>query len=163
MNRMDPCIKMHHNEVLTKEFLVEDVFEAIKAVALLKVASNNGFFAFFFKKYWNLVGNDIIRYCLDVLSKGKNFDVINKTNIVLIPKVSDPKTMRQYKLISLSTMLYKIISQVLVNRFQKVLKSCVDETQRAFVPRKITDNILIAYEVLHLLKNKREEGLIILL
>lgn len=156
MNRMEPCVEMYHNEALTKKLLAEEVYDVIKIMASLKAVGNDGFPAFFFQKYWHLVGNDIVRYCLDVLNEGKIFDAINKANIVLIPKVSDLKNMGQYKPISLCTVIYKIISRVLVNRFRKVLEIYVDETQGAFVPgRQITDNILITYEVLHSLKKKR--------
>lgn len=89
-------------------------------------------------------------FYLNVLNKGKRIHDINKTNIVLIPKVDAPKNMRQYKLINLCTIIYKIISRVLVNRFQN------EETQGAFVlGRQITNNILITNEVLHLLEKKK--------
>lgn len=43
-----------------------------------------------------------------------------------------------------------------VNRFQRVLHLCIDETQGAFVlNRQITDNILIAYEIMHSFKKRR--------
>ncbi|KAA3460273.1 reverse transcriptase [Gossypium australe] len=41
------------------------------------------------------------------------------------------------------------------NRLQKVLDFCIDPAQTVFVPgRLITDNVLLAYEILHTLRNK---------
>lgn len=64
--------------------------------------------------------------------------------------------MGQFRLINLCNMLYKILSKMLVNKFQSVLHYCIDEAQNAFVPgRLISDSILAAYEILHSVKNKR--------
>lgn len=44
----------------------------------------------------------------------------------------------------------------MANRLQKVLDECIDGAQSVFVPgRLISDNVLLAYEVLHSFKNKR--------
>ncbi|KAA3488158.1 reverse transcriptase [Gossypium australe] len=41
-------------------------------------------------------------------------------------------------------------AKMVANRFQKVLKDCIDEAQSAFMPeRLISDNVLLAYEILH--------------
>lgn len=45
----------------------------------------------------------------------------------------------------------------MVNRFRQVLDGCIDEDQGAIAPgRQITDNIFIAYEILHSFKKKRD-------
>lgn len=53
-------------------------------------------------------------------------------------------------------MLYKIVAQIVANRLQKVLHYYIDEAQSAFVlGRLITDNVLLAYEVLQFFHKKR--------
>ncbi|KAH1114164.1 hypothetical protein J1N35_007542 [Gossypium stocksii] len=61
-----------------------------------------------------------------------------------------------FRPISLCMVFYKIISKAIVNRFQKVLDLCIDSAQSGFVLKKlITDSMLLAYEILHTLRNKR--------
>lgn len=53
-------------------------------------------------------------------------------------------------------MVYKIASKVLVNHFQEVLPRCIDEAQSAFIlGRLISDNIIVANELLLSMKNKK--------
>ena len=78
----------------------------------------------------------------------------NHTFITLIPKVQNLVRVSNFRPISLSNVIYKIVSKVIVNRLKPLLDSIISETQSAFIAdRFITNNILIAFESLHHMKN----------
>ncbi|KAA3461612.1 reverse transcriptase [Gossypium australe] len=145
------------NGSLSKQFTEEDICNAVKTMPSLKAPGVDGFVATFFQRYWNIVGPDISGYCLDILNGQKEIGAINKTRLVLIPKIDNTKNMSQFRPISLCNVIYKIIAKVLVNRISDILGVCINEAQGAFIPgRLISDNVLIAYEVLHSLKMKKK-------
>lgn len=80
---------------------------------------------------------------------------VNQTTVVLI-QVKNPQEMKNFRLIYLCNVIYKLCSKVLANRLWIFLDEIVSEEQSAFVPgRLITDNMLIAYECTHYLQRKK--------
>ena len=109
----------------------------------------------FYKKYWDTVGLDITRLVLGFLNKGECIQAIKNTNLVLIPKIKNPSTPKDYHPISLCNVSYKIISRVLANRLKVILPNIIDESRSAFVKgRMIYDNIMVAHESIHSMMNK---------
>lgn len=49
--------------------------------------------------------------------------------------------------------IYKIISKVMANRLKDIVDSIISKNQSALIPgRLITDNIMIAHELMHFMK-----------
>lgn len=65
--------------------------------------------------------------------------------------------MPEYRPISLSNVVSRMVSKVLANKVKGILPNIISNAQSAFVPDKlITDNTAVAYEMLHRLRNKRQ-------
>ena len=80
----------------------------------------------------------------------------NETHIVLIPKVKNLRKINEYRSISFCNVIYKLASKTVANRLKIVLSSIVSENQNAFTEgRFITDNILVTYETMHYISQKR--------
>ena len=147
------------NDAMLAPFMVEEVKAALFQMNPSKAPSLDGMTALFFQKYWHIVGSDVSTAVLDFFNTGRMLGNINFTHIALIPKVKSPVCMSQFRPISLCNVLYKLVSKVLVNRMKNVLPRVISDCQSAFVPeRMITDNVIVAFEVLHYLKNLRVGG-----
>ena len=144
------------NDWLMRDFHPEEVRFSLFHMHPSKAPSLDGMTAFFFQKFWHIVGADVTNAVLSCLNSGIILRNINNTHIALIPKTKDPKLIIQYHPISLCNVLYKIISKMLVNRLKLILPNLISDTQSPFIlGRLITDNILVAYETLHSMKKKR--------
>lgn len=84
------------------------------------------------------------------------------TSILLIPKVDNPKSLGEYRPISLGTFSSKIISKVLATRLAHILPKVIDEQQSGFIKgRSIHDTIALAQEMLHDLDRKVYGGIVV--
>ena len=87
---------------------------------------------------------------LDFLNLGITSPKFNEIHIVLVPKTNSPKRVIEFRPISLCNVIYKMVSKILANRLKKILLSIISDTQSAFVNGKlITDNVLVAFEMMH--------------
>ena len=75
---------------------------------------------------------------------------MNKTHIVLIPKIQRPEVIGNYRPISLCNAIYKIITKVIVARVRPLLDKLISPCQATFIPgRHGVDNTIIAQELIH--------------
>ncbi|XP_042950087.1 uncharacterized protein LOC122282202 [Carya illinoinensis] len=145
------------NEELLKPYAAEEVEVALKQMHPSRAPGPDGMPPLFFQKYWGMLGNSITNALLSALNSGMFPSGLNHTFITLIPKKASPSKVADFRPISLCNVLYKILSKVIANRLKRVLPYIISNSQRAFVPgRQISDNVLIAYELLHFLRNKRK-------
>ena len=123
---------------------------------LSKSPGLDGMSPFFFQKYWNIVERDVTKAILYILHSGHFLRKMNYTHIVLIPKINKPKIVVDFRLISLTNVISRLVSKVIANRLKLILPNVISDSQSAFVPNQlITDNTTIAFKVLHRMRNKR--------
>ena len=107
--------------------------------------------------FWHIVGDNVVSVVLEFLNTSYLLPDLNHTYIVLIPKIKNPVKVSDYRPISLCNVIYKIIAKVLANRLKQVLPHIISPTQSAFVlGRLITDNVLVAYEALHMMHGRKK-------
>lgn len=108
----------------------------IKQTPSSKSPGPDGFTGFFYKQYWDVIKEDLIRVIKTFFITGEFVQDMNNTHIVLVPKTASPSSVRQFRPISLSNVCYKIIAKILANRLKSVLKSFIFPYQSAFIPGK---------------------------
>ncbi|KAL1208232.1 putative mitochondrial protein [Cardamine amara subsp. amara] len=155
---IQPCISPELNIELTADPTPEEIKAATFSIHPDKAPGPDGFSASFFHSNWDTVGPTIIKEVQGFFTSGILARTINTTYVRLIPKITSPKVVSDYRPIALCNVYYKIIAKILTKRLQPVLNSIISENQSAFIPgRAISDNVLITHEVLHYLKNSKAE------
>ena len=87
---------------------------------------------------------------------------INHTFISLIPKVTNPSQISQFRDISLHSSIYEVISKLLVNRLIPLLDKLISLFQSAFISaRSIHDNSLLTREIMHKFKNLKAKSALV--
>lgn len=118
-----------------------------------KASGPDGFPASFFQYLWPSLERPVSNAVLRVLNNEEDITPWNSTLIVLIPKVCEPREVKDFRPISLC--LQHNLQDA--NRIRRVLNSVIDEPQSAFVPgRMISDNIIIGYECMHRIRSFRK-------
>ncbi|GJS60016.1 putative RNA-directed DNA polymerase, eukaryota, reverse transcriptase zinc-binding domain protein [Tanacetum coccineum] len=108
------------------------------------------FYIHFLQKGTDIVGHDVCKAIRNFFVNGQLLKELNHTFIALIPKVSTPHRINDYRPISCCNVIYKCISKILTNRIIEGIKEIVSDNQSAFVPgRRISDNILLTQELMH--------------
>lgn len=143
------CISTEEKDWLERVFEEEEVIAAIRACAPDKAPGPDGYTMAFFQKAWDILKQDIMgalnhfhQNCYMVRSCNASF-------IALVPKRKSAIELKDFRLISLISSIYKITAKLLAERLKSVIGKLISENQNAFIKqRQITDATLIANEIL---------------
>lgn len=116
----------------------------------------NGMTVNFYKKYWNITKNVVVKEIQQVFQTGAFKEAYNHTFLVLIPKAKSAAKVDQFRHIPLCNVFFKIITKIIATRLRQYLDIMIHLCQSAFIPhRAINDNIIINHEVTHCLRRKK--------
>ncbi|GJZ66204.1 RNA-directed DNA polymerase, eukaryota, reverse transcriptase zinc-binding domain protein, partial [Tanacetum coccineum] len=111
----------------------DEIKKAVWDCEVDKSSGLDGFSFGFFRRYWTLLENKVVQAVLYFFNYGKFPRGGNSSFIVLIPKISDAKMVKDFRPTTLIGSLYKIIAKILVNRIVAVLGDIVGDVQSAFI------------------------------
>ncbi|KAK9094702.1 hypothetical protein Scep_026171 [Stephania cephalantha] len=129
-----------------------------------KSPSADGMMNKLLQQKWSLFREDVLELFRKFHSSGHLEKNLNESLVVLIPKKSFLQALSDFCPISLCNSIYKLLAKVLSNRLKVVLYELISPFQNAFVAsRQISDNILLAHEILHSMgqSNRRSQEIIL--
>lgn len=132
LNNMHRVVTPNMNHTLLQPYSPDEVKRALFQMHPSKSLSLDDMSPFFFQKYGNIVGDDVIEALLSVLSLGHFLQKMNYIHIVLIPKINELQSVANYRPISLANLISKIVSKVVANRLKLILPNVIFDSQRAF-------------------------------
>jgi hypothetical protein len=137
------------------------LLSVIQDIAADKAPGPNGFIRCFLKKAWSIIKGDLLQaFNFFFQHHDQHLKLLNTTHVVLILKKPDAKRVQDYRPISLTHTIAKLISECLANRLAPELNSLVSRAQSAFIKRRsIQDNFLYAQNLIRALHKGKKEGL----
>ncbi|KAL0448748.1 UNVERIFIED_CONTAM: hypothetical protein Slati_1431200 [Sesamum latifolium] len=140
----------------------EEVRETVFSIEPESVIGPDGFGAFFYHTYWDFMSEDVfgaVTKFFRGMALPKNFTA---TNISLIPKTDCTASWSEYRPISLCNVTNKICTKLMTIRLGRVLPKVLSLSQSGFVPgRLLSDNVLLAQELIHSLESRRADANVI--
>lgn len=144
------------NESLIKEISHDEIKAAAFAVKGSSASGEDGITGVFYKTYWHIVGPKVIEEVRSFFQTSTLPAGWNHTQLCLLPKITKPESMKDMRPISLCSVQYKIVSKLLSSRLKPIMDYIISDTQGAFVAgRLISDNIVVAHEMIHGLRTKK--------
>lgn len=122
-----------------------EIKATINALHPLKAPGPDGFPGIFFRHYLETIKNQVTDCVQESFRVGELEKCLNKSFIVLVPKIQNATEFQHFRPISLCNFTYKIISKIIAQRLKIFLLRLISPNQGAFVKgRWIADNTILA-------------------
>ena len=118
LDGVEPRVTREMNESLTRPFVASEVQTALAQMKANASTGPDGFPPLFCKQYWPKIGAEVSDTVIGVLNTGILPYEFNHTFLTLIPKIKSSRGVSDFRPISLTNVLYKLIANVLSNRLK---------------------------------------------
>ncbi|XP_019261368.1 PREDICTED: uncharacterized protein LOC109239280 [Nicotiana attenuata] len=141
------------NDSFNKDPTMEELKNIVFSMNPVSAAAPDGLNGKFFQHCWEIIKNDLFNvvnafFCGHPMPK-----FMTQACLVLLPKVEFPNNLSEFRPISLSNFLNKIISKILCSRIAPILPRIITPNQTGFVKgRSISENIMLAQEIVQGIK-----------
>lgn len=151
-------LSLEQKRFLEAPFSPDEIKRAVWDSGSEKAPGPDGFTFGFIKRYWDFMAEDVISMVQHFHHDPTIPIGCNPIFISLIPKVNDPKSVKDFRPISLIGCQAKIIGKLLANRLTEVVSSVVSTEQSAFIKgRQILDGPMMLNEIVGWSKAKRRQ------
>jgi hypothetical protein len=111
----------------------------------------------FYQKSWEIIKHDLFDMLVEFWQQKLDLGRLNYGIITLIPKLKEATRIQQFRPICLLNVSFKIITKILMLRFEGCMSKIINRCQSAFIKgRNIMDGIMTLHEILHDVKIGRK-------
>jgi hypothetical protein len=115
------------NAVLTMLPSHAEIKNAVFALNKDSAPGPDGFGAFFFQHYWDIVKGDVINAVLEFFTTSWILPGFNSNIIALLPKFPEAASIDQYRPIAMANFKFKIISKILADRLASIMPDIISD------------------------------------
>ena len=159
--------KLSNNESLSLEGKIneQELSEALSNMKNNKTPGMDGFPSEFFKFFWFRLKHYVLKALNTSYDKGLLTTTFRHSIISCLPKGDKPREfLKNWRPISLLSVVYKLASAVISNRLKSVLDKIITDTQTGFVPgRYIGDSTRLVYDIMHYTEKNNIDGMLLLI
>ncbi|KAK1284460.1 hypothetical protein QJS10_CPB21g01596 [Acorus calamus] len=142
-------------ERLVRPFTEQELERAVKSLSSNKAPGPDGYPGEFYKRFWPHLKRDLFQAVQYFYWNAKMPISWGSTHVALIPKIKNPRSLKEYRPISICDTKYKILSKMLVSRLKEVLSHIIGREQGAFIPgRSIHAHLLLVQDMMHSLRQR---------
>ena len=155
-------LTMLESEALNGPITITELGSIVKSMKNNKTPGIDGFPADFFKVFWKDFKTYILRALNESYVSGILPPSLRQTVICCLPKGNKPRdNMKNWRPISLTSVLYKMATNVIASRLKKALSDLISQSQTGFIKgRFIGESTRLVYDVMNYTEVKKIKGLL---
>jgi hypothetical protein len=155
-------ISGEENSELERTFTAEELDVVLASMKTDSAPGPDGFPVSFYKRFWGMLRGPVLQILNDFTLGRVDISRLNFGVLSLIPKLKGADSVKQFRPIALINVIFKFIAKAYAILLAPLTHRTIDRSQTAFIKgRALHEGVLALHEIVHELKRKRLEGLLL--